>query len=133
MNSPFNLLQEIYRSDPWKVMVSCIFLNQTTRKQVDKIREDFFRRWSSPESLSQARPEEVSEMIKPLGFYNRRAKTLIRFSTEWLEKDWKSPIELHGIGQYALDSWKLFIENEMVENPSDHVLKDYVKWKIQNS
>ena len=133
MNSPFNLLQEIYGSDPWKVMVSCIFLNQTTRKQVDKIREDFFRRWSSPESLSQARPEEVSEMIKPLGFYNRRAKTLIRFSTEWLEKDWKSPIELHGIGQYALDSWKLFIENEMVENPSDHVLKDYVKWKIQNS
>jgi len=68
-------------------------------------------------------------MIRPLGFYNRRTKTLIRFSKEWKEKSWKSPIELHGIGQYALDSWKLFIENVLVENPSDHVLKDYVLWQ----
>jgi methyl-CpG-binding domain protein 4 len=129
LNSPFNLLQEIYRDDPWKVMVCCIFLNQTTRKQVDKIREDFFSKWQTPEELSKADPNEVIEMIRPLGFYNRRTQTLIRFSREWIEKKWKSPIELHGIGQYALDSWKLFIENVLVENPSDHVLKDYVLWQ----
>ncbi len=129
LNSPFNLLQEIYRDDPWKVMVCCIFLNQTTRKQVDKIRETFFQKWQSPEQLAAAEQEEVVEMIRPLGFYNRRSKTLIRFSREWKEKNWNSPLELHGIGQYALDSWNLFIENIIVENPSDHILKDYVLWR----
>lgn len=128
-NSPFNLLQEIYIKDPWKIMVCCMFLNQTTRKQVDKIRDEFFKKYSTPAKLGNANVEELTELIRPLGFYNRRAKSLIRFSKEWLEKDWKAPIELHGIGQYAQDSWTLFVEKQRVENPSDHVLKDYVKWQ----
>jgi methyl-CpG-binding domain protein 4 len=64
-----------------------------------------------------------------LGFYNRRARSLQKFSSEWTEKDWKSPIELHGVGQYGLDSWNIFVEGEIVESPADHVLKDYVSWR----
>jgi methyl-CpG-binding domain protein 4 len=127
--SPFNLLQEIYVEDPWKILVCCIFLNQTTRKQVDGIREKFFERWPSPQHLAKEDAQQIAEQIKSLGFYNRRSKTLQKFSEEWISKDWKSPIELHGIGQYGLDSWKIFVEGEIVEDPADHVLKDYVKWR----
>ena len=31
------MIQEIYQSDPWKMLIGCIFLNQTTRDQVDKV------------------------------------------------------------------------------------------------
>jgi methyl-CpG-binding domain protein 4 len=132
MRSPYNLLQEIYREDPWKVMVCCILLNQTTRKQVDKIRKELFETWPDSLAMSQANQESLSDLIRPLGFYNRRAKTLIRFSTEWNERAWENPIELHGIGEYGQDSWKIFIQGQIVEDPSDHVLKDYIKWKKQN-
>jgi methyl-CpG-binding domain protein 4 len=128
MNSPFNLLQEIYRSDPWKIMVCCMFLNQTNRKQVDGIRDEFFLKYPDATHLSNAIESELVEILRPLGFYNKRAKSLIRFSREWLG-EWEDPIELHGIGQYARDSWTLFVENKMVDDPSDHVLKDYVKWR----
>jgi methyl-CpG-binding domain protein 4 len=127
--SPFNLLQEIYIDDPWKILVCCIFLNQTTRKQVDKVRESFFQKWPNPEALANARTEEVVEAIRVLGFYNRRAKTLQKFSAEWTEKKWSSPMELHGIGQYGLDSWKIFVKGEIVDDPSDHVLNDYIAWR----
>lgn len=127
--SPFDLLQEIYISDPWKVLVCCIFLNQTTRKQVDGVRALFFEKWPTPSSLASAKLEEIANCIRTLGFYNRRSRALKKFSSEWSEKDWKSPIELHGVGQYGQDSWTLFVEGELVEDPADHVLKDYVKWR----
>jgi methyl-CpG-binding domain protein 4 len=105
-----------------------MFLNQTKRKQVDGIRNEFFLKYPDATHLSNAVESELVEMMRPLGFYNKRAKGLIRFSREWLG-EWKDPIELHGIGQYARDSWTLFVENGMVDDPSDHVLKDYVKWR----
>jgi endonuclease III len=129
--SPYNLLQEIYIQDPWKILVCCIFLNQTTRKQVDKIRDHFFQKWQSPEDLSQANLEEVIDMIRPLGFYNRRAKTLVEMSRQWVENDWKAPTELKGVGKYANDSWTIFVEGKLVENPSDHILNDYVQWRTK--
>ena len=58
--------------------------------------------------MSQAEPVELAELLRPLGFYNRRARSLIRFSTEWIAKPWQHPRELYGIGQYAADSWDIF-------------------------
>jgi len=127
--SPFYLLQEIYIDDPWKIMVCCIMLNLTSRKQVDSIREEFFWRWPTPESIISAEQLELSEFLRPLGFYNKRAKTLIRFSEEWLSKECDDIIELHGIGKYAQDSWNIFVKGEVPDTVNDHVLNRYVEWR----
>lgn len=129
--SPFLLLQEIYHPDEWKVMVCCIFLNKTNRAQVDKIREAFFARWPKPESVREDDFDEMSSMLKPLGLYNVRSKTIIRFSKEYVAGNWNDIADLPGIGKYARDSYSIFFENVIVENPADHVLKDYVKWYNQ--
>lgn len=129
--SPFLLLQEIYHPDEWKVLVCCIFLNQTGRIQVDGIRDAFFTRWPSPESVKEEDFEEMRDMIRSLGLYNRRAKTIIRFSQEFARGEWQDPSELHGIGKYANDSYSIFFKNIIVQEPADHVLKDYVKWYNQ--
>ena len=34
------------------------------------------------------------------------------FADEYLTKDWKYPIELHGIGKYGNDSYRIFCINE---------------------
>lgn len=127
--SPYNLLQEIYQKHPWRVLVCCMFLNCTSRKQVDQIRGEFFRRWPTAKKAMLADPAEMTELIKSLGFGNRRSLSIIRMSQEYVVKKWKEPIELHGIGQYAQDSWDIFINGKTVHNPSDHVLKKYVAWQ----
>jgi methyl-CpG-binding domain protein 4 len=121
------MLQEIYLHDPWKMLVGCILLNQTTRTQVDSVREDLFSFWPDPIEMASADPEEIARVIKPLGLYNRRARTLIKFSREWTEKDWKEPIELHGIGQYAQDSWEIFQKNNYEIQPTDKELIGYLR------
>lgn len=127
--SPFQLLQEIYHKDPWKSQVCCILLNCTRRVQVDRIRDELFTKYPSAQAMSQANSAQLSEILRPLGFYNRRAKSLIRFSTEWLERPWTHPRELYGIGQYAADSWDIFYNNRLDIEPNDGVLVKYVLWK----
>lgn len=120
------MIQEIYKNDPWKMLMCCIFLNQTTRDQVDKIRIDFFEKYPDPKSIMNADPNEISEIIKPLGFKNKRTLTLINFSRDWIEKQWFSPIELYGIGKYAQDSWDIFQLNNLEVKPTDGALVSYL-------
>ena len=127
--SPYNLLQEIYWPDEWKILISCMFLNQTGRRQVDAIRDEFFKRWPSAKKAAKADPDEMKEVIRSLGFVNRRTDAIIRMSSEFVTKDWNEPKELYGIGQYGQDSYDIFVRRNLnIKNPSDHVLKKYLKW-----
>jgi methyl-CpG-binding domain protein 4 len=127
--SPFELLQEIYISDPWKSLVCCILLNCTKRKQVDQVRTELFKRYRTARAMASANPIELAELLQPLGFQNKRAMTLIRFSDEWSGKKWHHPRELYGIGEYAAASWDIFYEHEYTVNPNDGVLVQYLNWK----
>jgi len=130
--SPYNLLQEIYWPDEWKILICCMFLNQTGRKQVDAVRVSFFKKWPNAKKAAKADPGEMKEMIRSLGFVNRRTISIIKMSQDFIEKDWKEPKELYGIGQYGQDSYDIFVRgNIRIKNPSDHVLKMYLKWAKQ--
>lgn len=133
IKSPYDLLQEIYNEDPWKILICCIMLNCTSRKQVDQIRKKFFKRWPSAEFLVKyAKEDDLSEMLAPLGFRNKRAKTIIRFSKEFIQGDWEEPIELYGIGKYGQDSWEIFKKNNLDVEPNDGVLNIYLDWRKKN-
>jgi methyl-CpG-binding domain protein 4 len=136
--SPLNTRQEEYRDDPWKMLLACMMLNQTSHRQMDQVRHEFFRRWPDSESLSQADPQDIAQLIKPLGFYNRRATSWIEFSRQWTEiksqhRDLtKVPIDvlkkLKGVGEYALDSWRIFQLYEYDFEPGDKVLRPFCEW-----
>ena len=111
--SPYLLLQEIYREHPWRMLVCCIMLNCTSRKQVDQVRDQFFKLWPTPQSAMNADEEKMQEIIALLGFKAKRTKTIMRFSKEFLENQWIEPKELHGIGKYG---------------PTDSVLVTYLNW-----
>ena len=121
------LLQEIYIDDVWKMMICCIFLNQTNRKQVDKIRLEFFNKYPSPKSVINANVEEIKELISVLGFKNKRTNTIVRFSKEYLSEDWNEPWELYGIGKYGQNSWQMFVKGNLDIEPTDSVLKKYLE------
>ena len=120
------LLQEIYQTDGWKMLTCCMLLNLTNRKQVDTIRDELFRKYPTPKDMMNADESKLAELLKPLGLYNRRAKSLKKMS-EGYSNGFKSVDELYGIGQYAKDSWEIFQNNNMNVEPTDKVLQEYLR------
>ena len=123
------LLQEIYQPDGWKMLTCCMLLNLTNRKQVDTVRDELFKRYPTPKKMMKANQSELAELLKPLGLYNRRAKSLKKMSEGYV-KGFKSVDELYGIGQYAKDSWEIFQNNNKNVNPTDKVLLAYLDMEM---
>ncbi|XP_067907443.1 methyl-CpG-binding domain protein 4 isoform X2 [Heterodontus francisci] len=113
--SPFILVQETLFHDPWKLLVATILLNKTTGKKAIPVLWDFLERYPSAEVAREADWKEVAALLKPLGLYELRAKAIIKFSDEFLTKQWRYPIELHGIGKYGNDSYRIFCVKEWKE------------------
>lgn len=126
--SPYNYFQERYSDDPWKVLVVCMMLNQTSGKQVERVHEEFFKRWSSPMLAALGSDVEMAEVLRPLGFYNRRAKAIQRMSFEYLNKKWNEPSDLYGVGKYGSDSYNIFIRKVIPEGVTDKELRKYIEW-----
>ena len=120
------LLQEVYQDDPWKMLVCCILLNVTHRRQVDKVRDKLFTRYPTATQMAFAADDELSEILKPLGFYNKRAVTLKRMSLEYVQ-GFTDVDTLYGVGKYATDSWEIFQNNNTDVQPEDDGLKEYLR------
>ncbi|KAG8516929.1 Methyl-CpG-binding domain protein 4, partial [Galemys pyrenaicus] len=142
--SPFNLIQETLFHDPWKLLIATIFLNRTSGKMAIPVLWEFLEKYPSAEVARAADWRDVSELLKPLGLYDLRAKTIIKFSDadltcgclfsdEYLTKQWRYPIELHGIGKYGNDSYRIFCVDEWKQvHPEDHKLNKYHDWLWEN-
>ena len=131
--SPYCLIQEDLWPNKWKMLVSCILLNRTSRKQVEKILPELFFYYPNASRMSTSDPAHLSSVIAPLGFKNRRANSLIQFSESFLKSNWKHASELPGIGEYASAVWDIFVLNKMPDKaPKDHALVWYWNWRIKN-
>ena len=127
--SPFGLVQEPYFGDEWKILVCCQLLNMTTHVQVRKILSELFEKYPTAQEMSQANVEELKDIVRSLGFYNKRARTLIRFSGEYLNKSWKTAKDLYGIGKYGDDAWHIFCVGDWKSvQPNDQALNRYHNW-----
>ena len=123
--SPFDLLQERYWPDDWKILIVCLLLNQTSRKQVEPMIESFFERWPDPMSASNADEDEMRDLIRPLGMFNRRVKSIKKMSQQFMS-GFDNAIELYGCGKYADDAYRIFMKGEWRDvEPNDHALNDY--------
>ncbi len=120
------LIQEAYWPDRWKMLVCCQMLNLTSYKQVLPIIDGFFQRWPTASAAADADENEMKNYIKTLGRYNRRAKSIIRMSDQFL-KGFKNARQLHGCGKYADDSDKIFYLGDWQSvSPTDGALKRYL-------
>ena len=127
--SPWNLVQEPYFGNEWKILVCCLLLNLTTHKQVRPILNYFFAKYPNAKALANANSQELFEIIKCLGLANKRVKTLVRFSQEYLEKNWKTAKDLYGCGKYADDAWHIFCVGDWENtSPKDHALNYYYSY-----
>jgi endonuclease III len=119
------MVQEQINGDPWAHFVAVIMLNQTGRKPVKTVLPTFLERWPTPESLLRSRIMDIEDVIKPLGMWRRRASAIYRMSIDFLAWDGKDATELHGIGRYGSESYRIFFRGERFE-PQDKELRRYL-------
>jgi methyl-CpG-binding domain protein 4 len=129
----FGLIQELYWPDGWKILVCCLCLNLTTRKQMEPVVSELFRRWPTPELLAEAPDDELAELIRPLGMWKKRTLSLKRMSAQFAAGGWSDVSELHGVGKYASDAYRIFILGDWKSvEPKDHALTDYHNFLREN-
>ena len=71
--------------------------------------------------------EQVIEIIRELGFYNRRERALRNMSQDYLTWDGNDATMLYGIGKYGSDSYEIFFKQNYGVQPTDKELKRYLK------
>tara|TARA_Y100000310_G_C20673515_1_gene811561 strand:+ start:1257 stop:1712 length:456 start_codon:yes stop_codon:yes gene_type:complete len=132
--SPFNLIQEHLWEDPWRLFVACIFCNLTRRVDAEPYIWKFFEKYPDASVAVSADSDDIRDMIKPLGLSERRSRSLIRMSDDYINKDWRySPDVLYGIGKYGSDAYRIFCLGEWKSvSPTDHALSDYHKFLKEN-
>ncbi len=63
--------------NPYQILVLTILSAQTTDRNVNAIRDDLFSKYPGPADLASARPVELEEIIRTLGFYHAKAAHII--------------------------------------------------------
>jgi len=114
------LIQESLPTE-WHLLVSAVLLNQSKRTpQWDITLYQLFSRWPSPNSLAESDPS-LEDLLKPHGFSKVKAKRLRRMSEQYIKWDHQDPRVLYGCGQYAYDSWRIFVKGH---RPSPDEIND---------
>jgi len=144
---------ECVRDDPWKVLIVVRLLNVTTGKAAIPVFCKIMSRWPTPGDLMHAPHDELVELLRPLGLYNKRAKWLKDMSARFddvrgaldagvplaslLSDDRVTAAALReycpGVGSYAMDSLRIFcVSDKNVWKrvmPRDKELVRYLRWR----
>lgn len=122
------LIQERLKKEPFKLLIGCILCNQTKGSEALPVLKKLFSLYPTVGSIAKSIQEDLVGILRPLGFQNRRAATLIKFSQAWVlasENDYLE--DLPGVGKYAVDSYRLFIHDDWSIQPQDKELIAYME------
>ena len=119
------MVQQQVKSE-WQHMVGVMCLNLTYRKQVKKLLPKFFKRYPNASTFLRGRYNAQEKMLRPLGMSTVRVKRMRQMSLDFLSWDYKDATDLHGIGKYGSDSYKIFYKNQIPDDVQDKELKKYI-------
>ncbi|WVR07040.1 hypothetical protein IAU60_004079 [Kwoniella sp. DSM 27419] len=101
-----HLIQERLRFNPWKMLVATTLLNVTSGRAARPVLEVLLERWPTPAHMAEASITDLSTLLYPLGLYNQRASSLVRFSRQYLDLGWPSYAQADS-GDHILDTLEL--------------------------
>ncbi len=92
------------KKDPFRLLISCILSTRTRDEKTEEASRRLFEKYPTPEALARADEETVRELIRGVGFYNVKARQVIRAARKVLEmggvpKEREKLMEIPGIGR----------------------------------
>ncbi|HYB76118.1 MAG TPA: endonuclease III [Nitrososphaerales archaeon] len=99
-------LQDVEKGDPFRVLISTILSQRTRDENTTIASENLFSRYKSPKELSRADVRQVKKLIRPSGFYNMKARSVITVSKQLLDEfngevpdEMDDLLKLHSVGR----------------------------------
>lgn len=83
---------ELHYEKDYELLLAVMLSAQTTDKRVNMVTEILFQKYPSIEALKDANIEDIKEIIKPIGTFNKKAQNIkeITFSL-WKDQNGKVP------------------------------------------
>jgi hypothetical protein len=111
-------------------MLTCILLNQTHGRQVRPMLDRLWELLPNPAAvmhLSSEDGDRLRDLLRPLGFMNRRAVAIYRMTSDYLRG---VPYhECYGMGKYGRDAIEIFVNGSTDVQPTDRWLQPYLEWR----
>ncbi len=73
---------ELDFNNPFEVLIATVLSAQCTDKKVNAVTPELFRKYPTAAALAAAEPEAVEQLIKSLGLYKNKAKSIISASRD---------------------------------------------------
>lgn len=97
---------ELNWRNPFELLIATILSAQTTDKKVNEVTPTLFAEFPDAYSLANADLKRVEQIVKPLGYYRQKAKTIVstakalveRFNGE-VPKSMDNMLQLPGVGR----------------------------------
>lgn len=111
-------LSELKRSedsDPFKILIGTILSHRTRDENTTKAVENLFSKYRDAHELARAEVKDVKKLIKPAGFYNVKARNIIRVARQVVEEfggivpsDIDSLLSLHSVGRKTANCVRVY-------------------------
>ncbi|KAG1733245.1 uncharacterized protein EDB91DRAFT_1149688 [Suillus paluster] len=79
------LIQEAVSDNPWQLLIAVKLLNVTTGRYAIPVFWKLINHWQTPRDMIEADNDELVNILRPLGLYNKRAAWLKEMSQRYLD------------------------------------------------
>ena len=117
---------ELDYTKDYELLIATMLSAQTTDKMVNKVTSILFSKYPSIETLSKANIDDIKEIIRPLGNYNKKALNIIGIANslegyEFIPNDRTFIESLPGVGRKTANVFLANIYNEPVLAVDTHI------------
>jgi endonuclease III len=76
---------ELKHENPFQLLISTILSAQCTDVMVNQVTQSLYKKYTSPEALAHADPNELQQEVRPTGFFRNKTKSIMGASKALLE------------------------------------------------
>ncbi len=121
-------LQDSEQGDPFRILIGTILSHRTRDENTTKAVENLFSVFKTPEELANADEAVVRKLIRPSGFYNVKAKNVIRASKQLVSefggevpRKMEDLLKIHSVGRKTANCVLVYAFNEPAIPVDTHV------------
>ena len=118
--------------DPFKILLAEVLLQRSRATTVERVLNTLLERWATPATLAAADPEELAEVLRPLGLTSRISRILelakALAEREEIPRSHLQLRDLPGVGYYVAGSTSAAIggdETPLVDSVSSRVFRRF--------
>ncbi len=100
-----NATTELNWSTPFELLIATVLSAQTTDKKVNEVTPKLFGKYPDAFALAKAKLTEVESIVRPLGYFRQKARTIVNIAKKLVEQYEEVPksmdelLQLPGVGR----------------------------------